>query len=524
MSKKVLIVGAGPGGLSVAILLAAAGLKVKIIERLHSVGGRTSTIQANGFKFDLGPTFFLYPSALEEIFKVGGAELQHEVDLIRLDPQYRILFGQGGYLECTSDATRMEESIAKLSPLDAPAFRRFIAENRFKFERMKPFLASSFQSWRDMISPQLLRMLPLLRPHQSLDSYLKRFFEDERVRLAFSFQSKYLGMSPFTCPSLFSILSYLEYAEGVWHPVGGCGALTEAMARLAEKLGVEIHTGEPVQEMLFKGDRAVGLRTSSGSYFADAVVINGDFARSMERLVPNHRRRRWTDQKIAKKKFSCSTFMLYLGIEGKFDLPHHTIFISEDYAQNIQEVETSHLLSKEPSFYVQNASVTDSTLAPKGCSTLYVLVPVPHQNPNVDWSLERDRFRAQILRQIAKAGFVDVEPRIRYERVITPADWDQQYEIHKGATFNLTHSLDQMLFLRPHNRFEDIDGVYLVGGGTHPGSGLPVIFESARITSRLLLKDFGHEVQTSPAEERFAQSRGSRKAKSPNPAPIPGGI
>jgi phytoene desaturase len=504
MSKKVLIVGAGPGGLSAAILLAAAGLQVKIVERLSTIGGRTSTIESNGYKFDLGPTFFLYPSALEEIFKAAGADLRQEVELVRLDPQYRVLFGQGGHLDCTSNAARMEESIAGLSPGDAPAFRRFIAENRLKFDRMKPFLASPFQSWRDMASISLLKMLPLLRPHQSLDTYLKRFFSDERVRLAFSFQSKYLGMSPFTCPSLFSILSFLEYQEGVWHPVGGCGALTEAMARLAKRLGVEILTEDPVEQMLFHKRRAVGLRTRSGSYFADAIVVNGDFARSMQRLVPNHRRRRWTNQKIERKKFSCSTFMLYLGIEGRYNLPHHTIYISKNYTRNIEEIETRQVLSEDPSFYVQNASVTDPTLAPKGDSTLYVLVPVPHQNTNVDWSKEGSRFRKQILRQIAKAGFVDVERRIRYERVITPDDWDRQYEIHKGATFNLAHSLDQMLYFRPHNRFEDLEGVYLVGGGTHPGSGLPVIFESARISSRLLLKDLGREV---PALSVFGQDR-----------------
>jgi phytoene desaturase len=353
-----------------------------------------------------------------------------------------------------------------------------------------------------------------------LNTYLKRFFEDERVRLAFCFQSKYLGMSPFTCPSLFSILSFLEYEEGVWHPVGGCGALTEAMARLAKRLGVEILTGEPVEQMLFEKNRAVGLRTRSSSYFADAIVLNADFARSMQRLVPNRRRRRWTDQKISKKKFSCSTFMIYLGIEGGFELPHHTIYISEDYSKNIEEVETRHVLSEDPSFYVQNASVTDSTLAPKGCSTLYVLVPVPHQNANIDWSSERDRFRKQILRQISKAGFVDAEHRIRFERVITPADWDRQYEIHKGATFNLAHSLDQMLYLRPHNRFEDLDGVYLVGGGTHPGSGLPVIFESARISSRLLLKDLGREVHVFPAAEPLSQSKSPFNGKNASTAPI----
>ncbi|MGI8432136.1 MAG: phytoene desaturase, partial [Chthoniobacterales bacterium] len=197
----------------------------------------------------------------------------------------------------------------------------------------------------------------------------------------------------------------------------------------------------------------------------------------------------------------CSTFMLYLGIEGRYDLPHHNIYVAADYARNLDEIENRHVLSRDPSFYIQNASVTDRSLAPDGMSTIYLLAPVTHQHANVDWSQERERFRALMLQQAAKAGFTDLEKRIRFERVLTPADWDQQHEIHQGATFNLSHNLAQLLHLRPHNRFEDVDGVYLVGGGTHPGSGLPVIFESARISSRLLLDDLGIGARPEPELE-----------------------
>ena len=367
---------------------------------------------------------------------------------------------------------------------------------------MEPCLESAFLGWQDLVQARLLKMLPMLRPHQSVDTYLKRFFTDDRVRLAFCFQSKYLGMSPFRCPSLFSILSFLEYEYGVFHPIGGCSALTAAMARVAKRLGVEIRLDEPVEQILFAGKRAVGVRTTQGTHRADAVVVNADFARAMERLVPDHLRRRWTNRKLAKKKYSCSTFMMYLGIEGKFDLPHHTIHIAKDYAKNLEDIEDRHVLSDDPSFYVQNACVTDPGLAPRGHSTLYVLAPVTHQHPNVDWSKERTRYRELLFRQIRKAGY-DLDPgRIRYERVITPADWDTRYEIYRGATFNLAHSLDQMLHLRPHNRFEDLEGVYLVGGGTHPGSGLPVIFESARISSKLLLEDLGMNNEGSEAPQR----------------------
>jgi phytoene desaturase len=395
-------------------------------------------------------------------------------------------------LLATPDVGRMEQAIAALAPEDAGAFRRFLDDNRAKLAAFRPCLESPFLGWRSLLSPRLLKVLPLLRPWLSLDGELGRYFRDPRVRLAFSFQSKYLGMSPFNCPSLFSILSFLEYEHGVFHPVGGCGAVTRAMADVARDLGAEIHLNEGAEEILFEGRRAVGVRTPRGEYRADALVINADFARAMTRLVPDWLRRRWADKKIAGKRFSCSTFMLYLGVEGRCDeLAHHTIYMARDYARNLRDIESDHVLSDDPSFYVQSACVTDPSLAPPGMSTLYVLVPVTHQHANVDWQREARRFRALALRQLAKVGLTDVEKRIRWERMVTPADWEGRYEIHRGATFNLAHTLGQMLHLRPRNRFEDLESVYLVGGGTHPGSGLPVIFESARITARLLLQDVG---------------------------------
>jgi phytoene desaturase len=216
----------------------------------------------------------------------------------------------------------------------------------------------------------------------------------------------------------------------------------------------------------------------------------------MRKLVPNHLRRRWTDEKIERKKFSCSTFMLHLGIEGRYDdVPHHTIYTAKDYHANLADIEKHHRLTEDTSFYVQNAGITDPSLAPAGMSTLYVLAPVTHRHPDVDWRKEAPAFRRNLLRQLRKVGIRDVERRIRFEKVVTPADWESGYAVYRGATFNLAHTLTQMLHLRPRNRFEDLDGVYLVGGGTHPGSGLPVIYESARITARLLLADLGRDAR-----------------------------
>lgn len=489
-ARRVVIIGAGPGGLAASLLLAKAGVDVTIVEKHGAVGGRTSTIRQDGFQFDAGPTFFLYPSVLREIFHSVGRDLDKEVPMTRLDPQYKLVFGAGGELAATPDQERMAKAIAALSPRDGDSFARFLNENRTKLAHFEPFLQAPFESWRDLAQLKMLKLLPLLKPWRSLDADLRTHFKDERIRLGFSFQSKYLGMSPFSCPSLFSILSFLEYEHGVFHPTGGCGAVTRAMARVAEEMGVRILLNEPVERVRFQGRKATGVDTATQTIDADAVVVNADFADAMRRMVPNHLRRRWSDERIAKKKFSCSTFMLYLGIEGQYDnLAHHTIYLAKDYRKNLDDIETNHRLSADPSFYVQNACVTDPSLAPSGASTLYVLVPVSHESEEIDWQRDSPRFRSLVLRQLEKIGIADIEKRIVVEKQVTPQDWSQDFGLFKGATFSMAHTLSQMLHLRPHNRFEDADGVYLVGGGTHPGSGLPVIFESARITSKLLLRD-----------------------------------
>lgn len=491
VSRSVVVVGAGPGGLAAGLQLAGAGLDVTIVEKNSRVGGRTSAISADGFRFDTGPTFFLYPQILGEIFASVGRDLHAEVPMTRLDPQYRLVFGGGGCVNATPVVERMQAEIAKISPDDAARFPAFLEDNRAKLVHFKPILEQPFLGWSDLFKPQMMRSVKYLRPLRSLYQDLGRYFKDPRVRLAFSFQSKYLGMSPFQCPSLFSILSFIEYEHGVHHPQGGCASISEAMARVFQQVGGRLRLGESVDRIVFEGRRAVGVKTESG-FYPGRVVVNADFANAVRKMIPNGLRSNWTDRKIESKRYSCSTFMLYLGVEGSFpEAAHHNIYISKDYERNLADIEKKHRLSPDPSFYLQNASVTDPTLAPAGCSTLYLLVPVSQQHPNIDWSKEKLRYRQVALRQLEKLGVRDVERRIRFEKVVTPDDWAQDHGLHLGSTFSMAHSLDQMLHLRPRNRFDDVDGVYLVGGGTHPGSGLPVIFESSRISTRLLLDDLG---------------------------------
>ena len=490
---NVIVIGAGPGGLAAALLLAKAGVEVLVLERLGVVGGRCSQLQIGQYKFDRGPTFLHYPCALREIFRAIGRQLEEDIPLVRLDPMYRLFLGNRGHLDATADIPRMMEQIKKFAPQDVHGFEKFLRDNQRKFGPVIRCLQRPFDRIYHYLSREALGLLPVLRPHRTLQQDLAKFFSDPDLQVAFTFQSKYLGMSPERCPSMFSVLSYLEYAYGVFHPIGGCNAVPRRLAELAVQFGAQIRLNEEVQEIFFEGRRPIGVRTQNDAYPCDALVINADFARCMQRLVPDRLRRRWSNQNLERKRYSCSTFMMYLGIEGKVDgLLHHNIYVPPNYREYLKDIEERHVLSDEPAFYVQNACITDKTLAPPGHSTLYILVPVTHQHPNVDWKKERLRFRELVLDRLQRIGLKDVRSRIRAELIWTPADWEA-WEIFRGATFNLAHNLGQMLYFRPHNRFEELDRVYLVGGGTHPGSGLPTIFESSRLSARLLLEDFGFD-------------------------------
>ncbi len=491
---RVAVIGAGPGGLASAMLLAANGARVTLFERDDVVGGRTRTLTTPaGYKFDSGPTFFLYPRILREIFASCGADLDAEVDLIRLDPQYRLMFEGANpvTIDATPDLDRMATEIAKLNPADAAGLRSFMADNRAKLAAFRPVLERPFHGMAAYLAPDVMKGLRYLRPWASVNDDLKRHFRDPRTRLAFTFQSKYLGMSPFRCPSLFTILSFLEYEHGIFHPRGGCGAVSDAMARVATRLGVDIRLGAGVERIAFQGNRAVGVEVAGQRHDADAVVVNADFAHAIPGLMPEALRPQWSDAKIAKARYSCSTFMLYLGIEGPLPgVAHHTVLLAEDYERNLRQIEGGEI-PDNPSIYVQAAAGTDPSLAPAGHSTLYVLVPVPNLIGGADWAAESQRYRRLALDRLKAMGLHDIEARIRYERMVTPQDWQDDFAVGYGATFNLAHDVRQMLHFRPRNRFGKAEGVYLVGGGTHPGSGLPVIYEGARISTRLLMQDLG---------------------------------
>lgn len=497
MKPSIGMIGTGPGGLSAAMLLAKSGARVHMYESQPVVGGRSRRTQVGEFAFDTGPTFFMMPYVLEEIFTATGRKLEDYCDLKKLDPMYRLLMGRPGQeplrIDTTQDLDRMAEQLAAIDPHDGPAFLKFMSDTRRKLELMEPILRRPIRGIGDLIAMDILKAGPVLKPWKSLYGLLSGYFRNEQIRLAMCFQSKYLGMSPFECPSLFSILPFIEYEYGVWHPRGGCNALMQAMADICIEMGVEISTSSPVQEITFDGTRAQGVMVDGVEHRHDHIVINADASWAIKNLIPERLRKRWTNQRLDTRRYSCSTFMLYLGLEGEVDLPHHTIYTSETYVENIEDIARHGRLSDDPSIYVCNPSKLDPTLAPEGSSALYVLMPTPNTTAKIDWEKNRGRLRCQALGQLENVlGIKQIEKRIVAEKSITPADWEAE-GIANGATFNLAHNIGQMLHKRPQHRLEDVDGVWMVGGGTHPGSGLPVIFLASEITTRLLCQETGLE-------------------------------
>lgn len=492
MKKKIIIIGAGPGGLSAGMLLAHKGFDVTIYEKQPYVGGRTSALKAGNYTFELGPTFVMLPQIFEEAFQLTNRKLSDYVKLKRLDTLYRLHYHDGKNFNVFYDKQKLKQEIKRLFPGDETAYEKYFNDQKRKFDLMYPCLQVPYGKWYNYLRPKLLKAFPVMDNFTSVYKVLSRYFKFEEMKMAMSFQSKYLGMSPWECPGAFTILSYVEHAFGIYHPIGGVHKISEAMEKVIQEEGGKIILKSPVKKILISNGKISGVELMDGTKdIADVVIMNADFATGMTNLLPEKMRGKWTDKNLKKRPYSCSTFMLYLGISKKYNFPHHNIFFAKDYKKNIDEIFKKKKLPEDPSFYIQNASITDPTLAPSGKSTIYVLVPVPNLDANIDWDKEKKRYRDTVIQKIKEqTEMKDIEDYIEEERIITPKDWSEKIDVYKGAVFNLAHTLPQMLFLRPHNEFENLPGLYLVGGGTHPGSGLPTILESGKITAQLISQKY----------------------------------
>lgn len=486
-----MIIGAGPGGLAAAMLLSQRGIDVEVFEKEAAIGGRNAELLLGDYRFDLGPTFLMMKFLLDDLFEETGRQVSDYLDCRLLDPMYRLNFADKTLLaHSRPDAMRAE--IERVFPGEGAGFDRFLDRESRRFQHLYPCMQKPYGGALSMFSTTLLSALPHIAPGRSLHGVLASYFRSEELRLAFTFQSKYLGMSPWDCPGLFTMIPYTEHAHGIYHVQGGLCRISQAMAAVAQENGAQIHTSCPVRRVLTKGRRTVGVELETGDKIeCDDVVINADFGHAMSTLFDAGQLRRYTPGAVRKRRWSCSTFMMYLGLDRTYpDAEHHMIVFARDYKRNLEDIAHRKVTSQDISIYVRNSVVTDPGSAPPGHSALYILVPVPNNSSKINWPEEKHRYRQRVLNTLAeRTPYKDIEAHIQQETIITPADWEKR-SVYLGATFNMGHNWSQMLFMRPHNKFEEFDHCYLVGGGTHPGSGLPTIFESARISSNLLCQQY----------------------------------
>lgn len=485
--RNIVVVGAGPGGLAAAMLLAQRGFRVQVFEKQDVIGGRNAEVCLGDYRFDLGPTFLMMKFLLDELFAEGGRRSSDYLQFRALDPMYALNF-PGRTLLARAHPEAMKAEIEKYFPGEGASLDRFLERESLRFRKLYPCLQRPYGSLASMVSPTLLAAVPHIAAGRSLHSVLASYFRSDELRLAFTFQSKYLGMSPWDCPGLFTMIPYTEHAHGVYHVMGGLCRISDAFAQVAREEGAEIHTSSPVARVLFQGRRVCGVELASGEKVScDDVIINADFGHAMSTLFDPETLGRYKPSTLRKRRFSCSTFMMYLGLDRTFDAEHHTIVFARNYRSNIEAITRGHPAFQDISLYIRNAGRIDPSGAPPGHSALYVLVPVANNTSGIAWDEQKQVLRESVLRTLEERTlYGDLRPHIRRELIVTPEDWEKKRSVFLGATFNMAHSWNQMLFLRPHNQFEPFSNCYLVGGGTHPGSGLPTIFESARISANLI--------------------------------------
>lgn len=481
------VIGSGFGGLAAAVRLGARGWRVTVLERLDQPGGRAAVFRQDGYTFDAGPTIVTAPFLFEELWALCGRRMAEDVTLVPMEPFYRIRFDDGDHLDYSGDAAAMRAQIARISPDDVAGWQAFMRESeeiyRIGFEELGDV---PFGRFGDMlkIAPDLVR----LRGHLSVHALVSRFMRHPKLRTAFSFHPLLIGGNPFAASAVYALINHLEQRWGVHFALGGTGSLVRGLAGLIDGQGNEIRLGQTVEEIVLRDGRAAGVRLASGeTVAADIVVSNADSAWTYGKLLPAAARRRWTDRKLERSRYSNGLFVWYFGTDRRFeDVPHHTILLGPRYRGLIDDIFRHKRLAEDFSLYLHRPTATDSSLAPSGGDAFYVLAPVPNLSGSVDWTTEAEPFRRRIEAHLAATVLPGLPGAVATSRMMTPLDFrDRLLSVH-GAGFGLEPVLTQSAWFRPHNRSEDVANLFLVGAGTHPGAGLPGVLSSARVLDRLV--------------------------------------
>lgn len=482
-----IVIGSGFGGLAAAIRLSARGYQVTVLERLDGPGGRAYVYRQDGFTFDGGPTIITAPFLLDELWALHGERLSDNVELTELSPFYTIRFDDGRMFQCSRDDAAMEQQIKRIAPDDLDGYRRFkvFASElcRVGFEK---YGDQHFGSLMDMlrIAPELVR----LKSHRSLSSVVGQFVKDPKLQFILSFHPLFVGGNPFTVTSIYGLIVALEQKWGVHHVMGGTGRLVGAMADLIMRHGGVMRYGAEVNEILIEGKKAIGVRLSTGEVLSgDVVVSNADPNWTYQNLSSQARRLRWNEKRLDRQAYSMSLFVWYFGTDRTYDdVPHHTILAGPRYRELLHDIFDRKVIAEDFSLYLHRPTATDKSLAPPGCDAFYVLSPVPNLDGGADWASIENNYRHRIERKLQDTLLPDLSSHIVTSRVVTPNDFRDRYLSAKGAAFSFEPKLTQSAWFRPHNKSEDIEALYLVGAGTHPGAGVPGVLSSARVLDKVV--------------------------------------
>ncbi|HVF49372.1 MAG TPA: phytoene desaturase family protein [Pyrinomonadaceae bacterium] len=493
-AQTVNIIGAGLGGLAAAIRLAARGVRVKVFERNSTVGGKVNIHTSGGYTFDTGASLLTMRHVVADLFESAGRRLEDYLELEPLEPICRYLWPDGAQLDASTDIARTEAGIRKIAPADAEGFRRFLADARRKYEvAERTFLAHSLNDLPRLLRPRYARDLAALSSMRTLSAHVASYFRSPSLRQLFNRFATYNGSSPYRAPATFALIPHVEFGLGAWYVRGGMYQLPTALARLAGELGVELRTGAEVERIIVRAGRVRGVGLASGEvHECDALVANTDASETYLRLLEPEARGTAVARRLARGEPSCSGFVVLAGTRRRYEhLAHHNIFFSSDYRAEFDAIFKDLRPAREPTVYVCATSRTDASQAPAGHENLFVLVNAPATSDRTRWDSEKDAYRDSVMRRLESFGLTDLRASVDYEHVITPADFQSIYHAHRGSIYGLSSNSLMSAFLRPPNRARHLRGLYLAGGTTHPGGGIPLVLLSGKMAAELLIRDEG---------------------------------
>ena len=491
MKQKIVIIGSGFGGLAAAIRLQAKGMQVTLLEKNASVGGHAYQLTKDGYTFDMGPSIITAPDLIQRVFECAGMRMEDYLDLVKLDPFYRIYFHDGTSLDYTDDGEQMKRQMTQFNAADAANYDYFMAHTRQLYDAViTDGLGATAFDLPTMLGflPRALRLRALMPAYD----FVKKYFDDPRHRFTFSFHPLFIGGNPFRAPAVYLMIPYLEKTGGVWFCRGGMYRLVRALADVFKRLGGVVKTDAEVEQIVVENRRAKGVIANGQFYEADGVISNADLVHTYGELIKSEHRRKWSDKRLRKTQYSMSAFLIYLGVRKKYpQLKHHTLILSERYKGLIDDIFDNKVLPDDFSMYLHIPSQTDPTMAPEGCESMYVLIPVPNLESGINWKKTKAAYTESVLTFLENDfGLTDLKRSIEVLEMFTPSDFKKERNNHLGSAWGVEPKLTQTAYFRPHNRSEDIQKLYFVGASTHPGAGVPGVLLTAETTTKLVIKDF----------------------------------